>query len=351
MVRLASRILTRFQSGDLRHAIKTGVAAVVCLYVTELFQLPQGYWAAISAMIVLQSSVGATVNASLSRFAGTAIGAVLGGLFVKLWGSHVWALGAAVTITVWSCAALGLRDSYRLASATVALVMLTSHTGPAGTVALYRFLEVALGILVALLITLVMWPSRARDDLWSAIAETLKRLEALYQAVVQRYFTDAAPALAEVTQQVNEAFRRHDTLLKSAAYEPRVAERRYESLTAVMTHLTLIWQAIEALELATRGSQRDTYHQHFEPELSQLLRAISAAFHQLAETVAVPRSAFEPTDLAREMSAVNDKVTTIRNSRISLRYSLDEVSRFYAFFISVKNLVQALTWAENQTTP
>jgi uncharacterized membrane protein YccC len=49
--------------GHLRHAVKTGVAAVACLYIAALFQLPQGYWAAISAMIVLQSNVGATVNA------------------------------------------------------------------------------------------------------------------------------------------------------------------------------------------------------------------------------------------------------------------------------------------------
>jgi uncharacterized membrane protein YccC len=270
---------------------------------------------------------------------------------VKLWGSHVWALGAAATLTVWLCAALGLRDSYRLASATVALVMLTSRTGPAGTVALHRFLEVALGILVALLITLLMWPSRAREDLRRAMAETLSRLEALYQAVVQRYCTGAAPALGEMTRQVNEAFRHHDALLKSAAYEPGGAERRHESLTAVMAHLTLIWQAIEALELATRGSSHDTYHQHFEPELGQLLRALSAAFHRLAETLAVPRAAFESMDVVRAMSTVDDKVTAVRNSGVSMRYSLEEVSRFYAFFISMKSLVTALTWAGNRQLP
>jgi uncharacterized membrane protein YgaE (UPF0421/DUF939 family) len=136
-----ARLLIHCNTGHLRHAVKTGVAAVVCLYVTNLFTLPQGYWAAISAMIVLQSSVGATVNTSLNRFAGTAIGAVLGGLFVTLWGSHMWAFGAAVTITGWNCAALGLRDSYRLASATVALVMLTSSAGAAWPVAFHRFLE------------------------------------------------------------------------------------------------------------------------------------------------------------------------------------------------------------------
>ena len=346
-----TRILTRFNTGHLRHAVKTGVAAVAGLYVTALFQLPQGLWAAISAMIVLQSSVGATVNASLNRFAGTAIGAGLGGLFVKLWGSNMWAFGAAATVTVWICASLGLRDSYRLASATVAIVMLTSRAGSPWTVALHRFLEVALGILVALLITLLMWPSRARSELRRAMAETLRCLEALYQAVVQRYCTGADPALGELTCQVNEALQHYDDLLKQAAYEPGVAELGHEGVIAVRGHLTQIWWAIEALELATRGGHNDTYHRRFEPELGRLLREIAAAFHRLAENVATAHGAFESTDLERAASAVDDKATAIRTSRVSLSYSLEEVSRFYAFLISVKSLVKALEWAGNRGLP
>jgi uncharacterized membrane protein YccC len=346
-----TRILTRLTTGHLRHAVKTGVAAVACLYVTALFQLPQGYWAAISAMIVLQSSVGATVNASLNRFAGTAIGAVLGGLFAKLWGGNVWAFGAAATITVWLCASLGLRDSYRLASATVAIVMLTSRAGSPWAVALHRFLDIALGILVALLITLLMWPSRARDDLRRALAETLRCLEALYQAVVQRYCGGAAPSLGELTCQVNAALGRYDDLLKQAAYEPGVAELSHEGLTALREHLTQIWWAIEALELATRGGHNDTYHRRFEPELGQLLREISAAFHRLAKNVAMAHGAFDSTDLDGAVSALDDKATAIRTSGVSMSYSLEEVSRFYAFLISVKSLVKALEWTGNWRLP
>src|SRR5262245_28374682 len=215
-----THILTRFTTGHLSHAVKTGVAAVVCLYVAALFKLPQGHWAAISAMIVLQSNVGATVKASVNRFAGTAIGAVLGGRCVTLWGRHVWAFGAASTLTVWSCTSLGLQDSARLASATVALVMLTSSAGSPWVIALHRFLEIALGILVALLMTLLLWPTRARDDLGRARAEALRGLEALYQAVVQRYHGGPAPALGALTEQVNEAFRGYDELVKQAMYEP-----------------------------------------------------------------------------------------------------------------------------------
>ena len=337
-----THILTRFTTGHLSHAVKTGVAAVICLYVATLFKLPQGHWAAISAMIVLQSNVGATVKASVNRFAGTAIGAVLGGLCVTLWGRHVWAFGAAATLTVWSCTSLGLQDSARLASATVALVMLTSSAGSPWVMALNRFLEIALGILVALLMTLLLWPTRARDALQRARAEALRGLEALYEAVVQRYCGGAAPALDALIEQVNAAFRGYDELVKQATYEPGVAQPDQEELTAVRAQLTQLWQTIEALELATRDGHTDTYHRRCEPELGHLLRAISAAFQRRADNITRGRSTVASTDVDHAVAAVDDKVTALRTSGASRDYCLEEVARFYAFLIGVKSLVKAL---------
>ena len=51
------------------------------------------------------------------------------------------------------------------------------------------------------------------------------------------------------------------------------------------------------------------------------------------------------------VSAVDDKATAIRTSGVSLSYSLEEVSRFYAFLISVKSLVKALEWTGNRGPP
>jgi uncharacterized membrane protein YccC len=71
------------------HAAKIGVAGVVSILAAKLFKLPQGYWAAISAFVVMGSDVGATVVASRDRLIGTAIGAALGAAFVALW-EPIW---------------------------------------------------------------------------------------------------------------------------------------------------------------------------------------------------------------------------------------------------------------------
>ncbi|MGA9041439.1 MAG: aromatic acid exporter family protein [Terriglobales bacterium] len=139
-----------------QQAIATGIAGVVSLYAASFLRLPQGYWAAISSFIVLQSNVAATLGAARGRLIGTAIGAVIGAMFVRYVGTNPLWLGLAVTLTVLLCHGLGLEDSYRLACVTVTIIMLISSTHSAWVTAGYRFLEVSLGIVVAVVIAAIL---------------------------------------------------------------------------------------------------------------------------------------------------------------------------------------------------
>jgi uncharacterized membrane protein YgaE (UPF0421/DUF939 family) len=155
--------LTNFNAIRFTQALKTGVAAVLAVYLTRLFKLPQGYWGAISAIVVMQSEVGATFSASRDRFLGTAVGAFLGAVFVTLGGVGVLWFGVATIATVLVCQLLGLDQSYRLACVTVAIVMLINGVGSPWRFALHRFLEVSVGILVALIVSSL--PPRAPGQL------------------------------------------------------------------------------------------------------------------------------------------------------------------------------------------
>src|SRR5580704_9156100 len=166
-----------------RQAIKTAVAGLASMYVARLFHLPEGYWAAISALIVMQSNVGATLSASRTRLAGTAVGAVVGGAFVALWGDTIPGFALAVAVAFFLCFVLRLPDSQRLATVTVAIIMLIGRPVSPWTVALHRFIEVSLGILIALVISLTLWPNHARRSLREGLATALMKLGELYQAV------------------------------------------------------------------------------------------------------------------------------------------------------------------------
>jgi hypothetical protein len=81
-----------------------------------------------------------------------------------------------------------------------------------------------------------------------------------------------------------------------------------------------------------------------------MLSEIATAFHRLAEDIVVAHGTFDATDVDHAASAVDDKAAAIRTSGVSMRYSLEDVSRFYAFLISVKSLVKALEWEGNRGT-
>jgi uncharacterized membrane protein YccC len=142
--------------GLLKQAVKTSGAAMVSLYASRILNFPEGYWAAISSIIVMQSDLGATLRTSWVRLAGTAIGAVVGGGAMALLGPHHWSFGIAVMVAILICAWLDRWESYRFAGVTVAIVMLVGHHGAPFVVALHRFLEVSLGIVIAL-VTLLIW--------------------------------------------------------------------------------------------------------------------------------------------------------------------------------------------------
>jgi uncharacterized membrane protein YgaE (UPF0421/DUF939 family) len=141
---------TPARTGLLKQAVKTAAAALISLYCSRFLKLPEGYWAAISAIIVLQSDLESTLRASVNRLAGTAIGAVVGAGVSVYFSEQFWIFGLALMLAMLICALLDQWESYRFAGVTVAIVMLIPHRASPWIVGMHRFAEISLGIVVAL---------------------------------------------------------------------------------------------------------------------------------------------------------------------------------------------------------
>lgn len=139
---------------------RTAVAAVVSLLVARLYGLPETFWAPITTMVITQSSLGAAFAASWQRFAGTALGAAAGAIAVIYLGPQLLVFAACVFILGLLCGVTRLdRIAYRFGGITLAVVFLVPHAGPSWRIAFHRFVEVSIGIGVALVMTWV-WPER-----------------------------------------------------------------------------------------------------------------------------------------------------------------------------------------------
>lgn len=160
MTEADTRFAARLNRDWLAHSIRTTIAAIASLYIARLARLPESYWATITTLVVMQSTLGAALKPSWQRFIGTALGAVDGALAATYFGAStiVFALGVFVLGLV--CAVLRLdRSAYRFATTALAIVVLASREKTAWMAAVHRFVEVSIGIGVGLAV-MAAWPER-----------------------------------------------------------------------------------------------------------------------------------------------------------------------------------------------
>jgi len=157
-------ILWRIRDEGLEHPARTTVAAVASLVVAGAFRLPEAYWAAITTLVVMQSTLGAALKVSGQRFAGTALGAAAGALIAMYLPARAVVFGGGIFALGLVCAALNLdRAAYRFAGITLAIILLATRNSSAWVAAIHRFIEVSIGIAVGLVITAV-WPERHSEE-------------------------------------------------------------------------------------------------------------------------------------------------------------------------------------------
>jgi uncharacterized membrane protein YgaE (UPF0421/DUF939 family) len=141
-----------------KNAALTAFATTLCYWITLALHFPTGYWAAITCVVVMQSEVGATLIASRDRLIGTAVGALISWGALVVWHENLLMFGLATLVTVGICNSFNLQSAGRLAGVTVAIVMLIPRPGSAWQAASTRFLEVSLGVVVALVVTAIFSP-------------------------------------------------------------------------------------------------------------------------------------------------------------------------------------------------
>jgi len=155
--RKISKLLGR-NTGALLDSARTAAATLVSLLLARALKLPEYYWAPISTIIIMQSSI-QPFQGAWQRFVGTALGAALGAVIA----TYVGRTAVIYAIGIFACGILAAVSrswsAYRVAAITFSIVVLISR-GPAWVFAWHRFLEVSLGIAVALVALLVSHPRK-----------------------------------------------------------------------------------------------------------------------------------------------------------------------------------------------
>lgn len=145
---------------SLEHAARTAIASLLAILASRVLHLPESYWAAIATMVIMQSTLGASLSVSVLRLIGDALGALAGAVLALNFGQNVYIYAAGVFLLGLVTAAAHLdRSAFRFAGVALTVVMLIPRDESPRLVAWHRFSEIAVGIVIGLL-TVLVWPER-----------------------------------------------------------------------------------------------------------------------------------------------------------------------------------------------
>src|SRR6202795_2939336 len=167
---------------ELRLCCRVTVAALGTYALAEFLHLPLALWAVLTSIIVTQLSVGRTLKATIDYIVGTLGGAVYSGLVATLI-PHTSELGvlAVLAIALAPLALLAaIKPSFTVAPFTAVMVLLVpmiTHVSPLES-AYYRVIEVALGGMIAIAVSFVVFPERAHGLAIEAAARLIELMAA-----------------------------------------------------------------------------------------------------------------------------------------------------------------------------
>jgi uncharacterized membrane protein YccC len=335
------------RQGELRHAVRVSVAVGVTFALGAMLNFPQGYWMVFTAVIVVQTSIGGTITASIERLIGTLVGGLVGAAAAYVRArtplEEGIVLSAAIALLAFGAA---VRPSLRVAPITAAIVLVgqggATHMAPL-TMALWRVLEIVIGSIVGVAATLLIFPARASRTVAERVASTLEQLAGqveLYAQRLQGTWSDdedlhlahqaSRRSLALVEQAMTEAARER----ASGFSAPAAPDSLFRSLSRVRSDSVMIGRAL-AQPLPEPVSGR------IGLPASALLQAVGADMRKSAEAV---RAGREPPagDLDPSRAAFETAVRQAREARMTSEMSFDAAAQVFGLVFALESLLANL---------
>jgi hypothetical protein len=216
-------------------ALRVMVACSVSYGLSLLLNLEHGYWSVFTALIVMQTSIGATLGAATDRLAGTIAGAALGGLAVLVTPARPIEIGISLVLVV-GVASFAAARTPRLKNAamTAAIVMLTRRPDfPVDSFVLQRVLEITLGGVVGVAASRFILPNRSRSVLFSRLAAVLKTMADMLNRQADALERGGEPPTTEASIALRKALVAAEAVLADAQRERAMLFSREDVSEAV----------------------------------------------------------------------------------------------------------------------
>jgi uncharacterized membrane protein YgaE (UPF0421/DUF939 family) len=178
MLRCTEEITQRKDFNEMKlgaRILKTGIAIVLALLVSQILNLPTPVFAGIAAVFAVQPTIYRSYLSIIEHIQANLIGAITAVLFVLLFGNNVLVIGLAVIIAITIILKLKLENTIGLALVTLISIM-ESPQDDFIQFAAIRFSTIMIGVFSSFIINLIFLPPKYETKLYYNISDVTEEI-------------------------------------------------------------------------------------------------------------------------------------------------------------------------------
>ncbi|AIT09186.1 hypothetical protein LO80_03840 [Candidatus Francisella endociliophora] len=225
-----------------RNALKACIAVIVTYFIGlvlgNIFDIQRMYlWMVITVLVVMstQPNLGGALDKALMRFLGTIIGAVIAIVitaFIPVGYVQIVLVMPFIFLAVYFAGASKYSYAGTLAGITLMIIILNQQ--PSVQIAIYRAVEILLGITVALIVNRFVFPIRAETRLKESYAKTIIQIHDFFDIL----FIERNQSHRKLRESIFHEFAKHLTLVKELKYEKSAKKvREFEKMSLYIRRL------------------------------------------------------------------------------------------------------------------
>ena len=194
----------RTRSVTVINSLRIGLALALAVTVTLVLPVQNALWVVLGALSVLRSSAAGTRTSVVRAVTGTAIGFVIGAAVIAVVGVNPVVLWSLLPLATFGSTYVMTVGSFTASQAmfTMQVLIVFNLMRPIGwQIGLIRVEDVAIGALVGLAVSMLLWPGGAQSAMHRAVGDAVTACSRYLAAAVIRVTRGVSP---QTQQEVSE---------------------------------------------------------------------------------------------------------------------------------------------------
>lgn len=223
---------------SLINSLKTAFACGLGLVCAYLLEVPTPQWTIVTILVVMasQNRVGAAMRTGATRFVATVVGALVAALILFLFTVHthwlyIFLIFFIFLFTYMAGVAKDYQDAYILGSITLTMILVAST--PTVRLAYDRFIEIMLGIVIALLVTRFIYPIHSKSIIKKNLATILRQIAELYSETISKKKDFYSISYKRLEETIIQSLTLQPILLREAMIESRKVTKKKIHLVSI----------------------------------------------------------------------------------------------------------------------